>query len=76
MSTRSNGELKALAELLKLAEEAVKNGKNLLANQKIARLDIVQLEIERERSPPRPKPPSAEFPPPGVPSRPRSAIRA
>jgi cobalt-zinc-cadmium efflux system outer membrane protein len=41
--------IEALAELLKLAEEAVKNGKNLLANQKIARLDLVQLEIERER---------------------------
>jgi cobalt-zinc-cadmium efflux system outer membrane protein len=41
--------IEALGELLKLADEAVKNGKNLLDNQKIARLDLVQLEIERER---------------------------
>ena len=31
------------------ADEAVRNGKNLFDNQKIARLDLVQLEIERER---------------------------
>jgi outer membrane protein, heavy metal efflux system len=41
--------IEALGELLRLADEAVKNGKNLLDNQKIARLDLVQLEIERER---------------------------
>ena len=41
--------IEALDELLKLADDAVKNGKNLLDNQKIARLDLVQLEVERER---------------------------
>jgi len=41
--------IEVLDELLDLSEEAVKNGKNLLDNQKIARLDYVQLEVERER---------------------------
>ncbi len=41
--------IEVLDELLQLADEAVKNGKNLLDNQKIARLDLVQLEVERER---------------------------
>ena len=41
--------IEVLSELVRLAEEAVKNGKNLLDNQKIARLDLVQLEVERER---------------------------
>src|SRR5262249_28958136 len=36
-----------LDELAKLADDAVKNGKNLLDNQRIARLDFVQLEVER-----------------------------
>ncbi len=38
-----------LAELLKFAEAAVTNGKTLLDKQQIARLDFIQLEVERER---------------------------
>jgi cobalt-zinc-cadmium efflux system outer membrane protein len=38
-----------LAELVKLAEEAVAGGQTLLDAKRIARLDLVQLEIERER---------------------------
>ena len=38
-----------LAELVKLADEAVANGKALLAAQQLARLDLIQLEVERER---------------------------
>jgi cobalt-zinc-cadmium efflux system outer membrane protein len=38
-----------LDELVKLAGEAVKNGKTLLENKQIARLDLVQLEVELER---------------------------
>jgi len=38
-----------LAELVKLANEAVMNGQKLLDNKQIARLDLIQLEIERER---------------------------
>lgn len=40
---------KVLRELVRITDEAVKNGKNLLENQRIARLDLVQLEVERER---------------------------
>ncbi|MFO0823377.1 MAG: TolC family protein [Gemmataceae bacterium] len=38
-----------LAELVKLSEEAAANGKVLFDNKQIARLDLVQLEVERER---------------------------
>jgi outer membrane protein, heavy metal efflux system len=38
-----------LEELLKLADEAVANGKTLLNAERIARLDFIQLEVERER---------------------------
>ncbi len=38
-----------LAELVKLAEDAVANGKNLLDAKQLARLDYIQLEVERER---------------------------
>ena len=38
-----------LAELVKLADEAVAGGKVLLDEQRIARLDFIQLEVERER---------------------------
>lgn len=38
-----------LDELVKLASEAVKNGKTLLDNKQIARLDYIQLEVELER---------------------------
>jgi cobalt-zinc-cadmium efflux system outer membrane protein len=38
-----------LAELVKLADEAVAGGQTLLDAKRIARLDIVQLETERER---------------------------
>ncbi|MCI0701972.1 MAG: TolC family protein [Planctomycetia bacterium] len=38
-----------LAELVKLADDAVTNGKKLLDNKQIARLDLIQLEVERER---------------------------
>lgn len=38
-----------LDELTKLAGEAVKNGKTLLDNKQIARLDLVQLEVELAR---------------------------
>ncbi|MBN9120105.1 MAG: TolC family protein [Planctomycetes bacterium] len=38
-----------LAELVKLSEEAVAGGKTLLDAQRIARLDYIQLEVERER---------------------------
>jgi cobalt-zinc-cadmium efflux system outer membrane protein len=41
--------IEALDELVRLADDAVQNGKKLLDNQKIARLDLVQLEVERER---------------------------
>ncbi len=39
----------ALDVLAKLAEDAVANGKVLLENKQIARLDLVQLEVEREK---------------------------
>ncbi len=38
-----------LGELVRLSEEAVANGKILLDNKQIARLDLVQLEVEQER---------------------------
>lgn len=38
-----------LDELVKLAGEAVKNGQTLLDNKQIARLDLVQLEVELAR---------------------------
>jgi cobalt-zinc-cadmium efflux system outer membrane protein len=38
-----------LAELVKLADEAVTGGKTLLDAQRLARLDFIQLEVERER---------------------------
>ena len=38
-----------LDELVKLAGEAVKNGQTLLENKQIARLDLVQLEVELAR---------------------------
>ena len=38
-----------LTEVVKLAADAVTNGKNLLEAKQIARLDLVQLEVERER---------------------------
>lgn len=38
-----------LDDLVKLAGEAVKTGQNLLDNKQIARLDLIQLEAERER---------------------------
>ena len=38
-----------LAELVKLADDAVANGKSLLDAKQIARLDMVQMEVERER---------------------------
>lgn len=38
-----------LDELVKLAGDAVKNGQTLLDNKQIARLDLVQLEVERAR---------------------------
>ncbi len=38
-----------LDELARLADEAVTNGKNLLDAKQLARLDLVQLEVERER---------------------------
>jgi cobalt-zinc-cadmium efflux system outer membrane protein len=41
--------LEILHRLLGLAEESVKYGQSLLENKQIARLDLVQLEVERER---------------------------
>jgi len=41
--------VKVLTELVQLANEAVQNGKKLLENKQIARLDLVQLEFELER---------------------------
>ena len=41
--------LAILDELAKLAADAVKNGKTLLENKQIARLDLVQLEVEQAR---------------------------
>jgi cobalt-zinc-cadmium efflux system outer membrane protein len=38
-----------LGELAKLAEQAVANGRTLLENKRIARLDLVQLEVEQRR---------------------------
>ncbi|MDY3561809.1 TolC family protein [Gemmata sp. JC673] len=38
-----------LAEVVKLAEDAAAVGKTLLDNKQIARLDLIQLEVERER---------------------------
>ncbi len=38
-----------LAEVVKLADDAVANGKSLLDAKQIARLDLIQLEVERER---------------------------
>lgn len=40
----------ALEEMFRLAEEAVRNGKNLLENQKIARIDFVEIEAAREKA--------------------------
>lgn len=39
----------ALRELLTISDEAVKNGQILLDNKKLARLDLVQLQVQRER---------------------------
>jgi cobalt-zinc-cadmium efflux system outer membrane protein len=41
--------LAILDELVKLADEAVKNGEKLLENKQIARLDLVQLQVEHAR---------------------------
>jgi cobalt-zinc-cadmium efflux system outer membrane protein len=41
--------IEILSKLVQLAEEAVQHGKNLLENKQIARLDLLQLEVERER---------------------------
>jgi cobalt-zinc-cadmium efflux system outer membrane protein len=41
--------LAILDELVKLAADAVKNGQTLLDNKQIARLDLVQLEVEHAR---------------------------
>jgi len=41
--------IEILTELGKLAEDAVKEGKTLLDNKRIPRLDLIQLEVERER---------------------------
>ncbi len=38
-----------LAEVVKLADDAVANGQALLDAKQLARLDLVQLEVERER---------------------------
>ncbi len=38
-----------LGELLKLADEAVANGKSLLEAKQIARLDMVQLEVQQQQ---------------------------
>jgi cobalt-zinc-cadmium efflux system outer membrane protein len=38
-----------LGELLKLADEAVANGKTLLEGKQIARLDMVQLEVQQQQ---------------------------
>ncbi|MFO0798459.1 MAG: TolC family protein [Gemmataceae bacterium] len=38
-----------LAELVRLAEQGVEQGKALLAAERVARLDLVQLEVELER---------------------------
>jgi cobalt-zinc-cadmium efflux system outer membrane protein len=38
-----------LAELVKLADDAVANGKTLFDAKQLARLDFIQLEVERER---------------------------
>ena len=41
--------LELLGELVRLAEQAVEQSKTLLAAQRAARLDVVQLEVELER---------------------------
>ncbi len=41
--------IEILTELSKLAEDAAKSGATLLENKRIARLDLIQLEVERER---------------------------
>ncbi|MBA4187036.1 MAG: hypothetical protein C0467_03365 [Planctomycetaceae bacterium] len=41
--------IEILTELSRLSEESVKDGKTLLDNKRIARLDYIQLEVERER---------------------------
>jgi cobalt-zinc-cadmium efflux system outer membrane protein len=41
--------IEALDELVRLAKEAVANGKALLDNKQIARLDLLQLEVELEK---------------------------
>jgi cobalt-zinc-cadmium efflux system outer membrane protein len=41
--------IEVLDELVRLAGEAVRNGQNLFDNQRIARLDLIQLETERDR---------------------------
>ncbi|MCE9566948.1 MAG: TolC family protein [Planctomycetes bacterium] len=41
--------IEILAELSKLAEDAAKSGSTLFENKRIARLDLIQLEVERER---------------------------
>ncbi len=41
--------IKVLDDLVRIADETVANGKKLLANQQIARLDLIQLEVQREQ---------------------------
>lgn len=41
--------LSILIELVKLAEQGVVQGKTLVENQRMARLDLIQLEVELER---------------------------
>jgi cobalt-zinc-cadmium efflux system outer membrane protein len=41
--------LEILAELVRLAEQGVERGKTLLENRLIARLELIQLEVELER---------------------------
>ena len=41
--------LDILTELVKLAEQGVAQGKTLVENQRMARLDLIQLEVELER---------------------------
>ena len=54
----------------------MKNGKNLLDNQRIARLDLVQLQIERERFRADAEAAERELPSARRGSRPLWAIRA
>src|SRR5579872_73965 len=41
--------IEILGKLVQIADEAVMHGKSLLENKQIARLDLLQLEVERER---------------------------